>query len=305
MNDKERDFNLSQNLGSPDDTTQVTQNPLPRALSCLRVALTLCTNDVSNPIGKDMDCIEATRLSLAYVLLEMEEYVGALDMAMLVYGKNDVDQESYNNSNANRNSDATGSNIVRRSLSRRRKATARLYACEAYCRIGDTKEAVLVLCGEPPAVSEDNDSDIDTAQKWIGDAGKKIAMDLAMVIPRDHGSNQRRREEENDCDNDVDIDVSNSPRVNDAMTSFYVSVSGLMASLDDIVEAERHATHALRYLSSSVGASSASSTTNDGTGNIFAGNLTGKMASIKRALIYCYINQGDTDKAIKLLREMP
>ena len=113
----------------------ISSNPLPRILSCLEEA-----QNHSNAMGdaecSDLDCFEAATLSLAYAKLEIKDAAGALDMCKVVLNSDNIaafakeDRSNYS------------------SESLRRRAMARLYACEAFCRLGDPNSALFIVESE-------------------------------------------------------------------------------------------------------------------------------------------------------------
>ena len=121
-------------LGSEDDLRNISTNPLPRILSCLEKAQNLSSGGSED--GKDLDCFEASTLSLAYAKLELKDASGALEMCKVILGSDNIsavakeDRSSYT------------------SKSLRRRAMARLYACEAFCRLGDPNAALFIVESE-------------------------------------------------------------------------------------------------------------------------------------------------------------
>ena len=119
-------------LGSEEDLRNISTNPLPRILSCLEKAQSLSGGSTD----ADLDCFEAATLSLAYVKLEMNDAAGALEMCKVILGSDDImaiakeDRSSYT------------------SESLRRRAMARVYACEAFCRLGDPNSALFIVESE-------------------------------------------------------------------------------------------------------------------------------------------------------------
>ena len=106
------------NLGSEDDLRNISTNPFPRILSCLEKAQSLSSGGGGgdDEEGKDLDCFEASTLSLAYAKLELKDASGALEMCKVILGSDNIaavakeDRGSYT------------------SESLRRRAMARLYA---------------------------------------------------------------------------------------------------------------------------------------------------------------------------------
>ena len=272
---------LSQDFGSTHDLLLVLENPLPRALSCLRIALTLCNNQSqsnananANPTSTDYDCIEATRLSIAYVMLELNDPMESLQMAKRVYEKNGYEEGTINNRD----------NIASRILSRQRIATARLYACEAFCKVGNFKEAISALC-DSQLDADDEEEEVVSEFKKETEAFlytlNKLAYSLAGVK---EGTLLQWSEEKTD-----DNDNPTLPVFNEAVSSLNVSASGLMASIDDVDAAEMHAKIALKSLSLIKDKS-----------YDFARTAT----SVKKALLCCYLYKGDTSNAVEILQSL-
>lgn len=113
-------------LGSQEDLEQVKRNPLVRARATLQYAL-----QYENDLGEE--ATTAARLTLAYVHLAFRDYSDALSMAKLVL---------YNHALPTQVDD------IRRRISARRMATARMYAAEASCALGQTTEAMKFLVGD-------------------------------------------------------------------------------------------------------------------------------------------------------------
>ena len=252
----------------------MVENPLPRALSCLRIALTLCMNEDN----KDLDCIEATRLSIAYVMLELGDPIQSIEMAKLVY---ESDQKTTTDGKT-----GNDNNIINAALSLHRKATARLYACEAFCKVGNPREAIIALSGQQlPTSNEGND--------MIGDFRKGSPKSFTML--NELAYNLAHMKSSTSIDGMIVAeekalgDKTNIPKFSEAIGTLHVSLSALMANMDDIEAAEKHATIAWKSLSFT---------------EINTLDLIRTEKSVKKALLYCYLYKGDTDKAIQLLYSM-
>lgn len=129
---------LECDLGSEDDLHNISTNPFPRILSCLEKAQRLSSGlkDGKDDVDPDWDCYEASTLSLAYAKLELQDAAGALEMCRVVLGSDNIAAIAKEDR----------SNYTSESL--RRRAMARLYACEAFCRLGDPKSALFIVESE-------------------------------------------------------------------------------------------------------------------------------------------------------------
>jgi len=118
-------------LGSPEDLEQVQRNPLLRARASLEHAI----QDQDHQL--EADALVSARLSLSYVYLAFAEPGRALAMAKLVdevvEGQLEQDKEACP--------------AVQR-LRRRQAATARMYAAEASCALGELNSAMKFLVGD-------------------------------------------------------------------------------------------------------------------------------------------------------------
>jgi hypothetical protein len=128
---------LECNLGSEDDLHNVSSNPFPRILTCLEKAQNLSSGlKEGKDVDADLECFEASTLSLAYAKLEMKDAAGALEMCKVILGTDNIaaiakeERSKYT------------------SESLRRRAMARLYACEAFCRLGDPNSALFIVESE-------------------------------------------------------------------------------------------------------------------------------------------------------------
>eukprot|EP00984_Skeletonema_dohrnii_P022839 scaffold11933_cov117-Skeletonema_dohrnii-CCMP3373.AAC.11 len=128
---------LECNLGSEDDMHNISSNPFPRILSCLEKAQNLSSAlKEGKDVDADLECFEASTLSLAYAKLEIKDAAGALEMCKVILGTDNIaaiakeERSKYT------------------SESLRRRAMARLYACEAFCRLGDPNSALFIVESE-------------------------------------------------------------------------------------------------------------------------------------------------------------
>ncbi|KAG7371234.1 expressed tetratricopeptide repeat protein [Nitzschia inconspicua] len=120
-------------LGSPEDLEEVRTKPIVRARFALEVAIELYPEEDEQVYDLT---IQAVRLSLAYVYLEMKDYRGAFQYAdrtlrSLPHFKNDPDMDA-----------------ARKAMLSRQEATARMYASEASAMLGKSLESMKYLAGD-------------------------------------------------------------------------------------------------------------------------------------------------------------
>jgi hypothetical protein len=126
-------------LASPKDLEQVQTNPLPRARLSLERAIALFDQQQHD----DKDGLTAAHLAMSFICLEDGAYPMALEHAKWVL-----------TSNENNNISITGEeeevvvDAVRNATSQRQLATARMYASEAACAMGDAVQSMLHLVGD-------------------------------------------------------------------------------------------------------------------------------------------------------------
>jgi tetratricopeptide (TPR) repeat protein len=111
-------------LASPEDLEQVQRNPLVRARATLNYALSL---------DPDQEALKSTWLTLGYVYLAFQEYDSALEMAKNVLKSPEP---------------VAPADEVTRLSHKRMIATARMYAAEASCALGETMNAMKFLVGD-------------------------------------------------------------------------------------------------------------------------------------------------------------
>lgn len=114
-------------LASREDLDQVKRNPLLRARATLRHVL----DSSADSLGHEV--LTTSRLALAYVHLAFKDYREALNLCKVVLASpvSSVDMDE----------------VSLRSHTRR-LATARMYAAEASCALGETVEAMKFLVGD-------------------------------------------------------------------------------------------------------------------------------------------------------------
>ena len=121
-----KDEELIPTLASLEDIEQVKRNPLVRARAALE-------HVVHNEGSLDSEALASARLTLAYVHLAFSDYASALKMAEQVLNAPDPSPSA--------------DEVTLRSHNRR-VATARLYAAESSCTLGDTSRAMTFLVGD-------------------------------------------------------------------------------------------------------------------------------------------------------------
>jgi hypothetical protein len=124
---------LEVELGSPADLEQVKRTPLLRARAVLEHVLREGAATLAP------DTLTSTRLSLAYVKLAFRDYRQALEISQLVLAEESKQEPT----------DADGADLVTRRLNHNRQmATARIYAAEASCALGEMVESMKYLVGD-------------------------------------------------------------------------------------------------------------------------------------------------------------
>lgn len=113
-------------LASSEDLEQVKRNPLLRARGCLERVL-------QDETGLGHDALVSVRLTLAYIYLTFREYGRALEIVKLVLSANGPSEDD--------------DELIHR-MWKRRMATAKMYAAEASCYLGDTMNAMKYLVGD-------------------------------------------------------------------------------------------------------------------------------------------------------------
>jgi hypothetical protein len=117
----------------------VQRNPLLRARASLEHAL-------EHADKLEWNALIAVRLSLAYVYLAFQDYHMALNMAKSVI-ENTGSVSINNNNNHDKNFHA-GDSAAARIQWKKQAATARMYAAEASCALGELTDAMKYLVGD-------------------------------------------------------------------------------------------------------------------------------------------------------------
>ena len=134
-------------LASAQDLEWFSRHPLKRA----RWALEHLVDGSLFPEKKDVDAAmsenvqEAARLSLAYLCLLNREYDRALDLAQSILPNGESPPRSDSQTLSSSPSTSSTTNNLGESLRSRRYATARMYAAEAACCLGDAPQAMKYL----------------------------------------------------------------------------------------------------------------------------------------------------------------
>ena len=121
--------NLADDLASVEDLEQVQRNALPRARACLETSLEL----FQDGSGSDKVGIASAQLAMSYVSLEYRDFETALRYARLVVDS-PIDKSSLE--------------LVSLNMFQRQQATARMYASEAACALGDAMASMKFLVGD-------------------------------------------------------------------------------------------------------------------------------------------------------------
>jgi hypothetical protein len=129
-------------LASPKDLEQVQTNPIPRARLSLERAIALFEQQQQH---NDKDGLTSAHLSMSFVCLEDGDYPMALEHAKWVLTSN---ENNNNNNNSMTGEEEEEVNAVRKATSQRQLATARMYASEASCAMGDAVQSMLHLVGD-------------------------------------------------------------------------------------------------------------------------------------------------------------
>lgn len=129
----------SSDVDGSDDMEKVKKNPLIRAQACLETSFHLLQQEKDS--APDIHALTSTELALSYVSLELRDYSRALKMAKLVI---DGDAPKAEPSSPNNKSETSTEN--RGEL--RKIATARMYASEASCALGDAPAGMRFLVGD-------------------------------------------------------------------------------------------------------------------------------------------------------------
>lgn len=121
-----KDEEIEPNLASQEDLEQVNRNPLVRARACLEHALQFQPSLSSSELA-------SARLSLAFVCLSFGCYGRALELSKLVLDSIEPSKDA---------------DEITQRLYHRQIATARMYAAEASCAIGELVDSMKYLVGD-------------------------------------------------------------------------------------------------------------------------------------------------------------
>lgn len=161
-------------LASPSDLEQVQLNPLPRARYAFERALELIEKQESEGEKTDVLVTLSAKLSLSYICLEDMNYEDALEYAEFVLKREDLSE--------------TEKGVSRKALFDQQQATARMYAAEAACALGDAVQSMTYLVGDGKNDAFDRLAtalggvSLETAANHGGTEGKmRLAKAQAMV----------------------------------------------------------------------------------------------------------------------------
>lgn len=162
---------LASVLASPADLQQLQVNPLPRARACYECALDILK--ISGQESKDQMVLMSAQLSMAYIGLETQDFALSLEFAKAVL-KHELPE--------------TGTDSARKAMFQRQQATARMYASETSCILGDAISSMKYLVGDGKNDAFDRLASalagvtIETAASHSGNQGKmRLAKAQAMV----------------------------------------------------------------------------------------------------------------------------
>lgn len=158
-------------LASPEDLAQLQINPLPRARFSLAHAVELM--DRHGESNQGILALASAQVSLAYVCLETKDFASAREYADAVL-KHILPE--------------AGMDSASKALFQRQQATARMYASEAACMLGDAVSSMKYLVGDGKNDAFDRLASalggvtIETAATHTGSQGKmRLAKAQAMV----------------------------------------------------------------------------------------------------------------------------
>jgi len=311
--------NIHTALGTIMDLEQVKKSPLPRALSSLRLALALLmshgnsisksnseeeksnTTTTSTSNSRELakaECIESCQLSLSYVLLELCDYHGAIEMAQKVQSPSSLLSSS-------------STPLLQQSLSKRRKATAKLYECEAFCHIGKPHDAIQCILNKKKKQQQQQQGEEEKSEADLTIL-KTLAHDLGMIdllsVPSQEkdavygsmmstshlmASNILLRTSasyKNNNDKDNNSEYDNNDSFNQIMFE------------NSIQMAEKNALLSLKYLLAS--SDSPSLLGDSSFSSLSQKEKLMKESQIKETLLVIYIYTGETKKALSLLQSM-
>jgi len=256
-------------LGSPEDMDMVTRMPLKRARYALERA-------INHPTSQD-ETRHAANLCLAYISLVARDYVQALELSIAVIlstasedeilpssSKTDGSETSKRAASDDKaKSDSSGLASVLDSARMRRRATARMYAAEASCCLGDGLQAMQFLAGDG--------SDADAFNRLASDLG---GVDVETAAASDMGKR----------------------RLSQAQSQVRSSASAVTAAMGNLAAAKQLAMSAqamedAAYQSGEAGAAVFESS-----------SFTRSRSAARQALIYCLLRTGNNSAALSLLQ---
>lgn len=312
-------------LGTIMDLEQVKKSPLPRALSSLRLALALLMshgNSNSNSNSKKeksnttttdnsreqakAECIESCQLSLSYVLLELCDYHGAIEMAQKVQSPSSPSLLS-----------SSSTSLLQQSLSKRRKATAKLYECEAFCHIGKPHDAIQCILNKKKQQQQGGEEKSEADLTIL----KTLAHDLGMINLLSVPSQEKdavygsMMSTSHLMASNILLRTSASYKNNNNDNSDYNNEYDTKDSFNQIMfensiqMAEKNALLSLKYLlassdSPSLLLDSSSSDSSSSFSSLIQKEKLMKESQIKETLLVIYIYTGETKKALSLLQSM-
>jgi hypothetical protein len=262
-------------LGSPEDLEQVQyKNPLRRARMALETALVLFPLEAQ----QDTTGIESAQLSLAYVYLECREFKKVLELTNCVLLENDATTTAEGGA-------AAGVDL---NHLQRQQATARMYAAEASCALGDAKTAMTFLVGDNSNnnnnnAAKDNNDALDRLASALGGVTVQAAAAATIITMQQKATTMHWI-------------ASGKPkaRLANAQAMVRCSASATCASLNQFGAAKQLAMSAQAMEDAYM-----YSPDRDRERNTY-----GTTSLARKALLYCMLREGNNCGALTLLRSV-
>jgi len=151
-------------LGSQADMEQLAYNPLPRAKMAFETVLHLMNHVVNEEGSHPFVVVPSTtktvvssterltelsaKVSLSYICLEMKDYVNALEYARQALEEDDEEGDDDDGGGRRRDEILSTLDTAGQTLWKRQQASARMYASEAACGLGDATSSIKYLVGD-------------------------------------------------------------------------------------------------------------------------------------------------------------
>lgn len=268
-------------LGSAEDLELISSMPLKRARYAFERA-------INHPVS-DNETRRAANLNLAYICLVAQDYVQALDLSIHVILSTASEEEilpannskvestvriKKENAEVNKKESEKSNNgaadsallSVLDSARMRRRATARMYAAEASCCLGDGLQAMQFLAGDG--------SDAD--------AFNRLAADLGGVTTEQAAAS-----------------ILGKRRLARAQSEVRSSAAAVTAQMGNLTAAKQLA------LSAQAMEDAAYNNGGAGVAAFEPSSYNGHRSSARQALIYCLLRSGNNAAALSLLQTSP